>query len=138
METRARNAKWQWGHTEETTFQRIKQALTTERLAYFDKTWCTELIVDASPVGLGAVLGQRDPQNKSRKRIVSYASRLLTDVETRFSQCEKEALAAVWGCERHWIYLFGHRFVLITDNRAIQLIFNSTASRPPARIERMA
>ena len=51
---------------------------------------------------------------------------------------EKEALAAVWGCERFWLYLCGRPFVLVTDNRAVQLIFANTTNRPPARIERMA
>ena len=32
----------------------------------------------------------------------------------------------------------GKHFTLITDNRAIQLLFASTTSKPPARIERMA
>jgi hypothetical protein len=67
-----------------------------------------------------------------------FASRQLTDVERRYSQCEKEALAAVWGCERLWIYLFGKKFTLVTDNRAVQLIFGNASSRPPARIERWA
>ena len=95
-------------------------------------------MVDASPVGLGAVLGQFNPQNSTERRIVCFASRLLTDVEQRYSQCEKEALAAVWGCERYWLCLFGLPFKLLTDNRAIQMIIANTKSRPPARIERMA
>jgi transposase InsO family protein len=43
----------------------------------------------------------------------------------------------VWGCERFWLYLMGKPFVLVTDNRAIQLIFGNAAKRPPARIERL-
>ena len=107
-------------------------------MAFFDKTWRTELIVDASPVGLEAVLVQVDPKATSNKRIVCFASRLLTEVERRYSQCEKEALAAVWGCEIFWFHLFGSTFALVTDNRAVQLIFNNSAAEPPARIERWA
>lgn len=36
------------------------------------------------------------------------------------------------------MYLIGSRFKLVTDSRAVQLIFNNTANRPPARIERWA
>ena len=44
----------------------------------------------------------------------------------------------VWGCERLWLYLFGSRFTLATDNRAVQLIYGNVNSRPPPRIERWA
>jgi hypothetical protein len=63
---------------------------------------------------------------------------MLSEIERKYSQCELEALAAVWGCEKFWIYLFGKSFTLVTDNRAVQLIFANTKSKPPARIERMA
>jgi hypothetical protein len=107
-------------------------------MAYFNKYWPTEVSVDASPVGLSAVLMQVNPKEPKDKRMVCCVSRLLSEVERRYSQCEKEALAAVWGCERLEFYLFGKEFTLVTDNRAIQLIFGNTSTRPPARIERMA
>jgi hypothetical protein len=96
------------------------------------------VICDASPVGLGAVLGQTNPQNIKEKSVVMYISKLLTDVESRYSQVEKEGLAIVWACERLYLYLFGKEFQLVTDNRAVELIFNNPKSNPPLRIRRMA
>ena len=61
---------------------------------------------------------------------------MLSDVERRYSQCEKEVLA-VWSCERYWLYLIGKPFKLVTDNRAVKLTLSNTKSKPPARIERM-
>ena len=92
--------------------------------------------MDASPVGLGVIVGQVNPNNKKDRVIVRCASRLLSDTEKRYSQCEKEGLAAVWGCERMKLLLLGKEFTLITDNRAIELIFRNPKSKPPARIER--
>lgn len=62
-------------------------------LAFFDKDAPTEVVTDASSVGLGAVLVQ---QQEGVKRAVCFASRSLSDVERRYCQVEKEALAVVW------------------------------------------
>ena len=97
-----------------------------------------KVIADASPIGFGAVLCQTHPKDKNDKRNVFFASRMLTDVERRYSQCEKEALTSVWSCEQYWLYLMGKPFKLVTDNRAETLILLNTKSKPPARIERMA
>jgi hypothetical protein len=63
---------------------------------------------------------------------------MLTEVERRYSQCEREAEGDVWACERLWMYLLRRRFTIETDNRAVGIIFANTKSRPPARIERLA
>ena len=55
-------------------------------------------IVDASPVGISAILAQREP-NSQQYKIISYASRQLKLVERRYSQTDREALALVWGIE---------------------------------------
>ncbi|PIK38325.1 hypothetical protein BSL78_24838 [Apostichopus japonicus] len=79
-----------WGKEQEQSFQSLKNVLTkADTLAYFDKNAKTQVISDASPVGLGAILVQI--QN-GEARIIGYASRSLTDVERRYSQTEKEAL----------------------------------------------
>ena len=133
-----KDCKWVWSDEQQQTFEKLKQSISTRCMAFFNVKWETEVIVDASHTGIGAVLCQYNPINREDRRIVCFASRMLTDVERRYSQCEKEALAAVWGPERFWIYLMGKQFKLITDNRAIQLIFANTAAKPPARIERLA
>ncbi len=97
-------------------------------------TLITELRVDASPVGLGAILMQSDGHET---RPVAYASRTLTDVERRYSQTEKEALAVVWGCEKFHLYLYRTEFKLFTDHKPLEFIY-SPKGKPPPRIERWA
>jgi hypothetical protein len=133
-----KDVKWNWTSEHDKALDKLKEAISQKHMAFFDKKWNTELIVDASPVGLGAVLTQTNPNNPKERKIICFASRLLSETERGYSQCEKEALAAVWACEKFWLYLIGSKFKLITDNRAVQLIFNNSASRPPARIERWA
>ena len=105
-------------------------------MAYFNRECVTVLSVDTSPVGLGAVLSQYDPKNPESRKVVMYASRGLTDVESRYSQVEKESLALVWGCEKFHIYLYAKEFEVITDNKDVELIFGKPTSKPKARIER--
>ena len=127
-----------WLDKHDKALQGFKQALIQDAMGYFNANWETELHVDASPVGLAAVCTQNDPQTPSTNKIVQCASRLLTDVEKRYSQAEKEGLAVVWACEKFKLYLLGSKFKLITDNRAVQLIYSNPNSKPPARIERWA
>ena len=55
---------------------------------------------------LSAILFQKTPGGNDRK-VVVYVSRALSDVETRYSQTEREALAIVWAVERLHLYLYG-------------------------------
>lgn len=60
----------------------------------------------------------------------------MSEVEKRYAQTEKEALALVWAVERFHYYLYGRStFELVTDHKALEVIFNPK-SKPCARIER--
>lgn len=79
-----------WGAEQRKAFNELKLRLANaETMGYFDKLADTEVIADASPVGLGAVLVQQQGRELC---VVSYASRSLSDTECRYSQTEKEAL----------------------------------------------
>ncbi len=59
-------------------FQELKRLITyAEKLAYYKVGCRTRIVADASPVGYGAVLTQ---QQRKEWRVISYASRSLTDV----------------------------------------------------------
>ena len=98
-------------------------------MSHFDTSKETFILVDASPVGLSAILAQKDPQQNAHN-IIAYLSRALSPVENRCSQTKKEALAIVWGIEHFHLYVFGAPFTLITDHKPLQLIYNNPQSRP--------
>ena len=76
-----------FGEEQKAAFEKLKECLSSaETLGYFDNNAPTQVIADASPVGLGAVLTQT---HKDGPRIISYASRSLTDTEKRYSQTAK-------------------------------------------------
>ena len=118
-----KNTEWKWNGKEQKAFQTLKDRLTSCAMAYFDPKLHTEVIVDASPVGRGAILVQNG-------KVVTYASRALSDVEKRYFQTEKEDLAIVWGCEHFHLYLFGSEFTIITDHKPLEVIFNNNKSKP--------
>jgi hypothetical protein len=121
-----KNAKFEWNETHQKAFDQLTNALTSAQcMAYFDMQKDTFVTVDASPVGLSGILSQRT-HGLDDDKIISYASRALTAVETRYSQTEKEALAIVWGNE----------FTLITDHKPLEVIYGSKSAKVSARIER--
>ena len=77
---------------------KIKNSLLDNAtLAYYEVGVETEVIVDAIPVGRGAMLTQK---KRDSHRPVTYISRSLSPVEQRYSQTKREALAIRWACER--------------------------------------
>ena len=118
-----------WGEAQQQSFQKLKDLLTrAETLAYFKNDCQTRIVADAGPTGIGAVLTRLQD---GVWRVISYASRNLTDVERRYSQTEKEALALVWACERFNLYVYGRDFELETDHKPLECIYKST-SKPSA------
>ena len=65
---------WEWGEEQGESLKKLHDLLQSQRvMAYYDPTKYTELIVDASPVGLGAILAQKESEEEEGGRIVAYA-----------------------------------------------------------------
>ena len=128
-----KNVEFRWGQEQQVAFEKLKELITkADALANFSINDRTRIVADASPVGLGAVLTQLQG---SEWRVIAYASRRLTDVERRYSQTEKEALALVWACERFNMYVFGREFELETDHKPLEYIYSQNSKRSE-RVER--
>lgn len=50
---------------------------------------------------------------------IGYASRTLTETETKYTVSEKEMLAIVWASEHFYHYIYGHKVILITDHKPL-------------------
>jgi len=126
---------WKWGSKEEEAFDEIKKLLTNAPvITYFAKDAKTRLVTDPSPVDLGAVLEQQ--QEDGSYRPVYYTSRKLSNVEKRYSQFEREALAVRWACQKVYLYLYGIEFELRTDHKPMVTALSAKSTPPSARIER--
>ncbi len=119
--------EWCWGLEQKTAFDCLKKALTNPPiLAYpnFNKPF--ELHVDASRLGLGAVLYQEDEVGKLR--VISYASRSLNKAEKNYTVHKLEFLALKWAitCKFRY-YLCNNKFVVYTDHNP--LVYLSTSAK---------
>ena len=129
-----KSVEFHWGPNQEKSFKKIQQLMSScETLAYFDRNAPITLVADASPVGLGAVLLQ---EQGGINRVIAYGHRSLSEVESRYSQTEREALGVVWACEHFKMYLLGSRFRLITDHKPLVHIYSNARSKPTPRLER--
>ncbi len=80
---------------------------------------------DASGVGLGAPLLQNGHP-------VAYASRAVTDTETRYASIEKEMLAVVFAMERFHQYTS-----VVSDHKPLEMIMKKTLVKAPKRLQGM-
>jgi RNase H-like domain found in reverse transcriptase/Integrase zinc binding domain/Integrase core domain len=103
--------------------------LRTISQAYFVDGRKTIVYTDASPNAVGAVLVQEDQEGQ--ERIVSFASKTLTETEKRYAQTQREALGIVWGVEHFYYYLLGRKFLIKTDAQGIRFIFDH--NRQPSK-----
>ncbi|XP_022849915.1 uncharacterized protein LOC111372007 [Olea europaea var. sylvestris] len=109
-----KDGRFQWTHEAESSFQLIKQKLTTAPVLVLpDFTQPFELHCDASKVGIGGVLSQNN-------RPVAYFSEKLSGSKSRYSTYDVEFYAIVQAV-RHWRhYLFHKEFILYTDHDALK------------------
>ena len=130
---------WEWTEREQ-PFETLKDQLCNDSvLNCFNVNLKSEIICDASPVGVSAMLVQYDPADMKKEcpKIISYASKSLTPTEQRYSQIEREALAIHYGCIKFEMFVLGHEFTVITDHRPLVSLFNSPSKPGPFRVERL-
>ena len=122
---------WNWTETHQQAFERLKDDLTNPPvLKFFDARKPVVLSVDASKSGLGAACLQDDAP-------VAFASRALSDAETRYAQIEKELLAAVFACRKFHDFIYGRRVTIETDHKPLITIVKKPLHAAPARLQRM-
>ena len=75
-----KEVKCQWNSEQQIAFETLKQRLTSaDVMSYYNQNAETNIIVDGSPFGLGAILNQK--QSDGNFKPVAYASRTLSPVE---------------------------------------------------------
>ena len=84
-------------------------------LVYYDRTKHLILQTDASEYGLGTALIQNN-------RPITFASKTLTDVETRYANIERECLSVVFGLEKFHTFIYGRHIIVQNDHKPLEMI----------------
>ncbi|XP_037504904.1 uncharacterized protein K02A2.6-like [Rhipicephalus sanguineus] len=113
-----KDATWRWETKHQEAFDKLKRLLLSQTvLAHYDEQ--KELLVscDASPYGIGAVLSQRDDQN--REAPIAFASRTLGTAERNYAQLDREGLAVVFAAHKFHKYIAGRKVTFVTDHQPL-------------------
>ena len=117
-----------WTEECEKSFKDIKTAMQKApilRHPNFKKPFILD--TDACKHGLGAVLMQVD--DEGREYVIAYASKKLTEGESKWSTTEHEAFAIVWAVDCFRPYLLGSEFLVRTDHKSLTWLNQSKNSR---------
>ena len=126
-----KNKLWQWGKSQNQSFERIKELLvSTKCLVYYDVQKPLKTQVDASKSGIGAALLQDD-------RSVAYTSNSLTATRQRYAPVEQEMLAVVFGCLRFHQYIYGKKVTIQGDHKPLEAIMKKPLQNTPPPLQRI-
>ena len=129
-----KDIEFQWSHKQDEAFQEIKNILSKDGgpvLRFFDVQKPITISCDASPTGLGGVLLQE-------KCPVAYASRTLTEAESRYAQIERELLAVQFSLERFNQCIYGKKVTIESNHKPLEANVNKPlAAAAPPRLQRI-
>ena len=128
---------WVWGAEQQEAFDKLKAMLSEDTvLAHFDPKLEIGISCDASNVGIGAVLFHRYQDGSERP--IANISKTLTDTQRRYSQIQKEALAIVFALRKFHQFLYGRKFILVTDHKPLESLFGPNKPIPALAANRLA
>ena len=116
-----KHVKFEWSKKCQIAYDLIKKSIcTSDLLVCFTGKSRIILEVDASPVGVGAVLLQVE---NGIEKPVAFSSKKLTSAQSNYSQTDREALAIVFGVTKFKYYLLGRHFEIRTDHKPLLGLF---------------
>ncbi|MCP3666837.1 MAG: hypothetical protein GY696_30815, partial [Gammaproteobacteria bacterium] len=116
-------------------FDQLKSTLTEAPvLAYPDLEKPFVIETDGSKLGLGAILAQKDDED--RLRPIAYGSRTLQGAEVRYGSTDLEMLGVVYALQHFKVYVYGAKITLVTDHKSLVDMLQKTHELACDRQER--
>ena len=127
-------SKWDLTPSTDSSFQQLKQwvcnTLLKTTVAYYDRTRPLTMQTDAKAYGLGTALLQNN-------RPIAFASKTLTDMETRYANIEHECLSVVFGLEKFHTYIYRRHITVFNNHKPLEMITKKPRHAAPPRLQRM-
>ena len=126
-----------WEEQQTQSFQQVKALIAKANntlLRYYDRTLPVTVQADASLRGLGACLIQK---HNREDQPIAFASKSLTDAETRYANIERELLVIVFACQHFNTYLLGRSFIAESDHKPLEMIAMKNLANVPPHLQRM-
>ena len=131
----SKNHPFKWSDACEKAFLKLKEIIASDHvLVSYDVNLPITVACDASPTGLGAVISHIIDGSD---RPIMFASRSLTPAEKNYSQLDREALSIVFALDKYYMYIYGRKFTLITDNKPLSRILHQNKKLPPMTAARL-
>ncbi|KAF2888997.1 hypothetical protein ILUMI_17176, partial [Ignelater luminosus] len=106
-------------------FDELKSIIRSEQvLTYFDPQLPIYITTDASQTGMSGVLSHIMPDGT--EKMVACVSRTFTKAELNYSTVHREALACIFAVKKFADYVFGQKFTISTNQRALIAILGNT------------
>ena len=119
---------WDWNPSTNQSFHHLKShicnTLLKTTLSYYDRTQPLVLQTDTSKYSLGAAFLQNN-------RPIAFASKTLTDVETRYANIERECLSVCYGLEKFHTYVYGKHVIVQNDHKPLEMIQRKSIHAAP-------
>ena len=121
-----KTSKFIWTEEYQNCFNEIKNRIANANAnSHYNPQLETRVKCDASRSGRGAALEQLTVDGW---KPIIFKSRFLNSCEERYSVNELELLGVVWSIEYFKNYLYGKKFTVITDHRALLSIMKENRS----------
>ena len=128
---------WCSSTKEEAAFQRVKEMLCTDTfLAHSDPSLDIGIACDASDSGIGAVLFHR--YSDGSERPIANVSKTLSQTQRKYSQIHKEAFAIIFALTKFHHFLYGRKFIVVTDHKPLISLFSPNKATPALAANRLA
>jgi len=118
-----------WNQECQIAFETLKKALVDPKLLafpdYSNEASPLELDVDASGIGAGAVLSQKQ---KGHNRPICFMSMTFSRAQQRYSTIERELAALRWAVKTLRPFLCNSKFIIFTDHQPLVYLQNMSAS----------
>ena len=105
-------------------------------LAHFYPSCPVGILREVSDAGVKAVIFHRYKDNTERP--IANASKTLTATQKRYPQIQKEALSIIFALKKFHQFLYGRKFIFVTDHNPLISMFGPNTATPVLAANRLA